>query len=142
MTYNKSEIMKTAQSNFNKGQHNTFSEALTIAWKKAKNDIRIKEIENELLRFEYIKETVVYAEDGVIVAEVFFDPENAKDSADKLDDDILRLNKLLPIYKNIGKIKVRDIEFPKTTTKKIKREYKADNNVQRINIMDSLIKLV
>ena len=88
-----------------------------------------EEIENELLRFEYIKETVVYAEDGVIVAEVFFDPESAADCDEQLDDDILRLNKMLPIYKNIGKIKVRDTEFPKTTTKKIKREYKAHNNV-------------
>ena len=88
-----------------------------------------EEIENELLRFEYISETVVYAEDGAIVAEVYFDPESAADCAERLDGDILRLNKMLPIYKNIGKIRVRDTEFPKTTTKKIKREYKAQNNV-------------
>ena len=84
-----------------------------------------EEIENELLRFEYIKEAVVYEQDGVIVAEIFLDIENETEGAGRLDNDVLQLNKVLPIYKNIGKIKIRDTEFPKTTTKKIKREYKA-----------------
>ena len=85
-----------------------------------------EEIENELLQLEYIKEVVVYAEDDMITAEVYLDTENMPDCADRLDGDILQLNKVLPTYKNIGRIKTRDIEFPKTTTKKIKREYKEE----------------
>jgi long-chain acyl-CoA synthetase len=80
-----------------------------------------EEIENELLRIEYIKEVVVYAEDDAIVAEVFLDIGGAPDCVARLDDDILRINKALPPYKNIGKVRIRDEEFDKTTTKKIKR---------------------
>ena len=83
-----------------------------------------EEIENELLHIEYIKEAVVYAEDNLITAEVFLDTENIPDCADRLKHDIIELNKTMPIYKNIGKTRIRDTEFPKTTTKKIKREYK------------------
>ena len=80
-----------------------------------------EEIESELLRIGYIKETVVYAQDNTIVAEVFLDTENAPDCQARLDHDIIKLNKTLPPFKNIGKTLIRDVEFPKTTTKKIKR---------------------
>ncbi|MDR0493090.1 MAG: AMP-binding protein [Nitrososphaerota archaeon] len=80
-----------------------------------------EEIENELLRIQYIKEVIVYAEDNLITAEVFLDVENMPDCSTHLDNDILSLNKTLPFYKNIGRTKIRDVEFPKTTTKKIKR---------------------
>ena len=83
-----------------------------------------EEIETELLHIEYIKETVVYAEDNLIVAEVFLDAEHTPDCATRLESDILHLNKTLPPYKNIGRTRIRDTEFPKTTTKKIKREYR------------------
>jgi len=82
-----------------------------------------EEIESVLLGIEYIKEALVYAEDNAIVAEVFPDTENFPDCASRLDGDIIALNKALPIYKNIGKTKIREVEFPKTTTKKIIRDY-------------------
>jgi long-chain acyl-CoA synthetase len=65
----------------------------------------------------------VYAEGDIIVAEVFLDTENEPDNALRLDSDIVAINRTLPPYKNIGKTVIRDTEFPKTTTKKIKRRY-------------------
>jgi len=84
-----------------------------------------EEVEFALLNgIPYIKEAVVYAQDDAIVAEVFLDTENVPDCVSRLDGDIVALNQTLPPYKNIGKTIIRDTEFPKTTTKKIKRQYK------------------
>ena len=68
----------------------------------------------------------VPAEGNTIVAEVFLDTENDPDCAKRLDADILKLNGILPVFKNIGKTVIRQTEFPKTTTKKIKRQYKKE----------------
>jgi len=65
----------------------------------------------------------VYADNNEIVAEVFLDSDNDPDYASRLDDDILSFNKAQAPYKNINKTVIRDTEFPKTTTKKIKRQY-------------------
>ena len=72
----------------------------------------------------YIKEVVVYAEDGMIVAEVFLDQENVPDCASRLAGDIQDFNQIQAPYKIITRTVIRETEFPKTTTKKIKREYK------------------
>jgi len=83
-----------------------------------------EEVEFALLKhISYIKETVVYAKDNKIVAEVFLDIENHPDCVSSIDNDVVELNRLLPPYMNIGKTEIRDTEFPKTTTKKIKRRY-------------------
>jgi len=88
-------------------------------------NIHPEELEFVILNnIPYIKEVVVYAEDNKIVAEVFLDTEGDPGCATKLQDDILKVNKTLALHKNIGKTVIRDSEFPKTTTKKIKREYK------------------
>jgi long-chain acyl-CoA synthetase len=72
----------------------------------------------------YIKEAIVCAEGNIITAEVFLDIENYPDCVSQLDMDIIRFNQFQPQYKNIGKVAIRETEFPKTTTKKIKRQYK------------------
>ena len=41
-----------------------------------------------------------------------------------IDADIKKVNEKLPQIRNIGRIVVRDTEFPKTTTLKIARNYK------------------
>ena len=83
-----------------------------------------EELEQALLsHIPYIKESVVYAEGDTIVAEVFLDTENEPGCATRLDGDIAQLNRTLPPYKHIEKTIIRDTEFPKTTTKKIRREY-------------------
>ncbi len=73
-----------------------------------------------------IQEVVVYAQNDEIVAEIFPDADIAAaqgitDIHAALGTQIEVINKDLPFYKNIGKIVLRDCEFPKTTTKKIKR---------------------
>ena len=82
-------------------------------------------IENHI---PYVKEVLVYEGDNKIVAEVFLDTENDPDCASRLDGDILKVNRTLAPYKNIGKTVIRDTEFPKTTTRKIKRQYGGKEN--------------
>ncbi|MCL2703854.1 MAG: AMP-binding protein [Defluviitaleaceae bacterium] len=84
-----------------------------------------EEVEFELIRqIPYIQEAVVSDEDGEIAAEVFLNTEDYPDCASNLDKDIQEFNKNMPLFKNVGRTKIRDVEFPKTTTKKIKRTYK------------------
>lgn len=82
-----------------------------------------EELEDKLIRLPYVKEVIVYEEKKRIVAEFYLDEEEFPDSRLKLEIDVHDLNRTMPMYKQIGKIKVRDIEFPKTTTLKIKRKY-------------------
>ena len=79
-------------------------------------------MENLLLDYELIKEVLVYAENEVITAEVFPDPEtNVEDMQKRIQDIVDACNRKLPAYKRIQRLKVRQTEFPKTTTQKIKR---------------------
>lgn len=84
-------------------------------------NIQAESIEKELLTIPYIKEAVVYGENNTIVAELFFD-ETISDARGRIDSDIQELNHSLPQNKTIGKVIIRDSEFPKTTTKKIIRK--------------------
>ena len=81
-----------------------------------------EELENLLLGYELIKEVLVYAENEVITAEIFPNSEaNFEDLQNKLQDIIDVCNRKLPAYKRIQRLKIRQTEFPKTTTQKIKR---------------------
>ena len=83
-----------------------------------------EEVEFALLKkLPYVKEAVVSANNNEIIAEVFLDTDNSPNCASQLDTDIIELNKILPPYMNINKTVIRDTEFPKTSSKKIKREY-------------------
>ena len=64
--------------------------------------------------------------EGVIEAEIFPDLEYAskkkiKDIRAQLQAVIDEYNKTAPLYKRVFKLKVREVEFEKNTTKKIKR---------------------
>jgi len=84
-----------------------------------------EEIEFAVLNYiSYVKEVVVYALGNEIVAEMFLDVENYPFCVSTINGDIAGLNRTLPLYKNIGKIVIRDTEFSKTTSKKIKRHDK------------------
>lgn len=74
-----------------------------------------------------VKEVLVYAENDRIVAEIYSEDLNeyAKSNIEK---DIENLNLKLPSFKQIAKVKFRKNEFPKTTTKKIKRNYEVQHN--------------
>jgi len=69
----------------------------------------------------YVKEALVYEFNGEIAAELFLD-EEATGAASRLEADIAEINRQLPLYQRIANTKVRDTEFPKTSTKKIKRK--------------------
>mgnify|MGYP001075908060 CR=1 FL=1 len=81
-----------------------------------------EELENLLLDHEMVKEALVYAENEVITAEIFPNPEADLGSVQKqLQDIVDTCNRRLPVYKRIQRLKVRQAEFQKTTTQKIKR---------------------
>lgn len=83
-----------------------------------------EELEDKLMSIDYIKEVVVYEENGAITAEFFLDTVTYPDAESRIKGDVRALNKNMPAFKQISKIKTRDKEFPKTTTLKIKRKYK------------------
>ena len=69
---------------------------------------------------------MVRESEGVIEAEIFPDLEYAakkkiKDMQKELQGIIDVYNKTAPLYKRVLKLKIREEEFEKNTTKKIKR---------------------
>ena len=83
-------------------------------------NIAAEAIENLVYDIPYVKEVICYGEEDLIVAEMFLDEEVA-DAKDRINGDIQELNNKLPQIRNIGKIVLRETEFPKTTTKKIRK---------------------
>lgn len=91
-----------------------------------------EEIENYLMGISYIQEVIVSgiknntgAETG-LCAEVFLNSDKLKEleitePETTLKKDIATVCKGLPVYKHISKIIIREKEFDKTTTNKIKR---------------------
>lgn len=83
-----------------------------------------EELEVKLLqKYHYIKEILVYEEDKRIVAEMFLNEEEYPDARSMIKDDVRAFNSSVPTWKKINKFKIRDEEFPKTTTLKIRRNY-------------------
>lgn len=91
-----------------------------------------EEIENYLARIPYIAECIVkgikneVGQEVCLCAEVFLNKEKIEEleienPEEELKKDIAKVTKELPIYKHIGKIEIRETEFNKTTTNKIKR---------------------
>ncbi|MBP5280247.1 MAG: AMP-binding protein [Erysipelotrichaceae bacterium] len=78
-------------------------------------------IEIKLMRLPYVKEVVVYEEDGDIVGEFYLDEENFSEARTMLKNDIDYYNHSVQKYRNIVRYKIREIPFIKTTTLKIKR---------------------
>ena len=78
-----------------------------------------EELEYLIGRLDGVAEVLVYAENSMIVAEIF--PEDGADKA-KIEKEIKDvMNPTIASYKRIASVKFRDTEFVKTTTKKIKR---------------------
>lgn len=85
-----------------------------------------EELENEISKDPLVKEIIVREKDAVIEAEIFPDLEYAKkkrikDVPGKLQEVIDNFNQGLPAYKKVHSLKVREEEFEKTPSKKIKR---------------------
>ena len=86
-----------------------------------------EELEFNLGRIPLVQESLVYQDGNAIVAEIF--PAVAVVAEKQIDNveavlqaEVTALNKTLPLYKNIHHIVVRDCEFEKTTSRKIKRK--------------------
>lgn len=69
-----------------------------------------------------VKEVLVYGNNDSVTAGIFCDAE-AENAESIIREKIDMINKDLPSYKQIASVKFRETEFPKTTTKKIKRNY-------------------
>jgi long-chain acyl-CoA synthetase len=80
-----------------------------------------EEIEDKLICIDYVNEVLVYQEDDRITAEFFLNEEDFPDARERLKADVYAINDKLPKFKRVTKIKIRDDEFPKTTTLKIIR---------------------
>lgn len=98
-----------------------------------------EELEDHVNRIPFVLESVVYGRtedsgDETIVVLIVPDAtavyEFAEESGkavtpefvqDLLDEEIRKLNRTLPVYKQIRTVQVKDTEFEKTTTQKIKR---------------------
>lgn len=85
-----------------------------------------EELENKLGTHRIVQEVLVREKDGVIEAEIYADPDYVKKKRIKdiravLQELIDDYNKTAPLQKRIYSLVVRDQEFEKTTSKKIKR---------------------
>lgn len=84
-----------------------------------------EELEFLVAHVENVTECLVYEEDDMIAVEIYTDvEENREQVRDQIKEGIQKVNESLADYKKIRKIKFRSVEFEKTTTKKIKRQYK------------------
>ncbi len=89
-------------------------------------NISPEEIENKLGENRLVQEVLIRDSEGVIEAEIFPDYEYArkkkiKNLQNELQGIIDMYNHNVPLYKRIFKLKIRETEFEKNTTKKIKR---------------------
>ena len=80
-----------------------------------------EEIEGVMSDIEFVREVLVYEENGRITGEFYLDTDKYPDAKDRLRDEVLRVNKEMAEFKRISVIKTRDEPFPKTTTLKIIR---------------------
>ena len=84
-----------------------------------------EELEFLVAHVENVTECLVYEEDDMIAVEIYTDvEENREQVKENIKKGVQELNNTLADYKKIRKIKFRSEEFEKTTTKKIKRQYK------------------
>lgn len=84
-----------------------------------------EELENKLESVETAQEILVYAEDEILTAELFpgetYRGKSCEETVSEIKSKITEINKSLPSAKNIRRIRIRDTEFEKTTSRKIKR---------------------
>ncbi|MCI5901317.1 MAG: acyl--CoA ligase [Blautia sp.] len=85
-----------------------------------------EELENKIGENRLVQEILVRESEGVIEAEIFPDQEyvqkaGVEDVKAALQEVIDTYNRTAPAYKRVYRLKIRETEFPKTPSKKIRR---------------------
>lgn len=85
-----------------------------------------EELENKFSGLDWLSEILIYAENGLITAEIFPNTEfleayGFEKVKQLFQEQVQEINKTVPSAKNIHCLRIRDSEFDKTTSKKIKR---------------------
>lgn len=93
-----------------------------------------EELENKFSGIEFISEVLVYTEDEMITAEIFpnleYFNEHPEENPNELYDSLIKkINATVSPAKAIRRLRVRDVEFDKTTSKKIKRKQTIQGSV-------------
>ncbi len=83
-------------------------------------NVSAEEIEALINEIKGVAEVLAYGKDNKIVAEIYLNPDIECDEK-SIKNEITKINKRLPSYKNIDQVVFRSEPFPKTTSKKIKR---------------------
>lgn len=96
-------------------------------------NVNAEEIENKLLELDCIIEAIVFSKNNMIEAEIYpnydlFKCESNEKIKNILEKKVNEINSKLPVFKQIQKIEIRNNEFEKTTTGKIKRGEEDRNN--------------
>ncbi|MBQ6795896.1 MAG: AMP-binding protein [Clostridia bacterium] len=92
-----------------------------------------EELENKFATVDLVSEILVYAEDGFVTAEILpnFDVcPDIDEAATTLKEVIKQINLTLPSSKTIRRLRLRDVEFDKTTSKKIKRQQTTQGEIK------------
>lgn len=93
-----------------------------------------EELENKFVSADIVAEVLVYAEDGTVTAEIFPNQEYAagktrQEISAAITELIGNINKTVTSSKTIRRIRLRDTEFEKTTSKKIKRTQSSKGDI-------------
>ncbi|MBC8556441.1 AMP-binding protein [Jutongia hominis] len=92
-----------------------------------------EELEADFLEYDEIQEVLVYEEDGMIIAEIYPNEECLVKKAEleflqeHFDNICREINSKRPLYKQVKKIKLRNSEFEKNTSRKILRYKRKEN---------------
>ena len=89
-------------------------------------NISPEELENKFAGKDMVAEVLVYAEEGFVTAEILPNPEYFKDKSREetvaeINELIKQINTTVTSSKTIRRVRLRDKEFDKTTSKKIRR---------------------
>ncbi|MDE5586229.1 MAG: AMP-binding protein [Muribaculaceae bacterium] len=108
-----------------KGNIRIMGRSKTMILGPSGQNIYPEEIEQKLNNLPYVVESVVIDDHGKLVALVFPDfdsiSKDGKDVDKVMEEDLKKLNPMLPSYSKISEIRVFDKEFEKTPKRSIKR---------------------
>lgn len=84
-------------------------------------NISPEELERYFYSLDYVQEALVYQFGDKINAQVYCGGKNTDFYKLKIKEDLKNINRELPMYKSISQVIIREKEFSKTPTEKIKR---------------------